>query len=109
MLNSAVGRFMSGVPLFRRPAAKEFKMKKFRLLGSSALVPAALFGAAMVISSPARAQVTGQEGQVTPPAAQEPVTPAGIATQPATPPAESDAAIVVTGSRLRTVTPFNSP
>jgi len=75
-------------------------MKRFRLLDSSALVPVALLGLAMSASSPAFAQTIPADEAA--PAAQDPA---------ATPAAEEqeDESIVVTGSRLQTVTPFNSP
>lgn len=83
-------------------------MTKFRLLSSSALAPAMLLGAALAVSSPALAQDPAQEDEATQP--EGAVESSGdITTLPPATEEQEERAIVVTGSRLQTVTPFNSP
>jgi len=66
-------------------------MKKFGLLGTSAISSAALFGLSMAFATPAQAQATDE------------CTPEEAAAGTCTPPeaASSDPAILVTGSRIR--------
>ncbi|MDB5704629.1 MAG: TonB-dependent receptor domain protein, partial [Sphingomonas bacterium] len=75
-------------------------MRKLRLNSSSALSSAAFIGA-LIVTTPAVAQATPD---TTPPAQDQAAT--LPADQPAT---KDDTDIVVTGSRIRSVTPFNSP
>ncbi len=80
-------------------------MARISLLSATALRSAAFAGLALV-AVPAAAQET----PAAQPAAQADTTPATQATLPeTTAPAQDENAIVVTGSRIRTVTPFNSP
>ncbi|MDB5711706.1 MAG: TonB-dependent outer rane channel [Sphingomonas bacterium] len=78
-------------------------MRKISLLASSAMCSAASLSM-VAIASPALAQAT------TPPAATDQAAPAAAPTLPPDQPTASENKdVVVTGSRIRTVTPFNSP
>lgn len=87
-------------------------MKKIGLLGSSALRSATVAGLALAICSPAFAQGTVATPQDPAAAGDEDPedTPASETVLPETQPvATEDETLVVTGSRIRSVTPFNSP
>lgn len=72
-------------------------MKKMNLLGSSALRSAAFLGCAIAFASSALAQ-------------EAPADDDAVTTLPTeTAPAAEDETIIVTGSRLQSLTPFNSP
>ena len=87
-------------------------MKKIGLLGTSALRSATVAGLALTICSPAFAQ--GTVATPTDPAAAGDEDPedsptASETTLPETQPVATEETLVVTGSRIRSVTPFNSP
>ena len=79
-------------------------MNRIGLLGSSALRSAAFLGCALAVATPAFAQ----DAQTEDTAAEE-ETLATLPEEAAVETTDESDAIVVTGSRIRTVTPFNSP
>jgi iron complex outermembrane receptor protein len=91
-------------------------MKRLALLGSTSLRSVACIGAALALPTPAAAQSTPAQ-ETTQTGQEDPVAATGDIATIQTAPESADGTqtedqregIVVTGSRLRTVTPFNSP
>ncbi|HLL30096.1 MAG TPA: hypothetical protein VK403_03775, partial [Allosphingosinicella sp.] len=104
------GKVRAGQPFRRDADAKETgNMNISRLLGTSALRSVAALSLVVASAAPALAQATGEEEDAEAVQEDPPAGPVDITTSPGTVENADETTITVTGSRIRSVTPFNSP